>query len=266
MRSTSAIVLLFYLACAPSVPPVPPDPDFVELPPGTFEMGCDNGGDFTGCYVHPNEGPVSQVRLTHGFYLQKHEVTQIQFQNLTDERPALFAECGEDCPVENVTWSEAALYANWKSRELELQECYDCFDIRREVFCEPQGNPYECEGYRLPTEAEWEYAARRGPDVVAGGAQTSYTVAWFSENSNGTSHPVMVKEPNSSGLHDMSGNVGECERVDPTGVPSGDARSIRGGGWNSRWSSIRTTSRSRLGPEERDSQVGFRLARTIPEE
>lgn len=283
MRSCRYLSLIWGMACSPPALPVPPDPDFVELPPGAFEMGCDNGGDFLGCYLNSDEGPVSQVRLTRGFYLQKSEVTQKQFQDLVGESPFFFADCGPDCPAESVTWHDVALYANRKSEAAELPACYLCAAGGDAVECKALGNPYDCEGYRLPTEAEWEYAARLGPDVVAWGARASYNVAWFSENSDGTPHSVMGKEPNFYGLYDMSGNVqelvhdwyeedypsvaeGENERVDPTGVDIAYAKSSRGGDWRSTWSDIRTTSRSGHSPDERFDVVGFRLARTVPEE
>lgn len=213
---------------------------FVPVPGGCFPMG-DTFGD-----GYDWERPVHEVCVAD-FSIGKYEVTQGQWRRLMEENRSGFSSCGDDCPVENVTWDE-------------VQEF-----IRRL-------NSISGGSYRLPTEGEWEYAARSGgrKEKFSGGGDVN-AVAWYYENSDDTTHPVGQKKSNGLGIYDMSGNVWEwvsgcygdygvkTEQVpgDPSSCPG---RINRGGGWGNDPRNVRTTSRRRLAPDRSYNYLGFRLA------
>ena len=131
--------------------------------------------------------------------------------------------------------------------------------------------------YRLPTEAEWEFAARAGTTGDYGGTGVPEEMGWFSQNSDGETHPVGTKAPNAWGLYDMHGNVWEwvhdwydiqyytqSPTIDPAGPDTGTARVVRGGGWSYSAGRSKSASRAHPGPDARDSFIGFRLVRTRP--
>ena len=242
-----------------SVPtPVAP-PGFVYIAPGTFTMGSPTS----------EEGRVEnetqhQVTLTRGFYLQTTEVTQGEWQRVMGINPSSFASCGSDCPVEQVSWLDAVGYAN----ALSAAEGYSaCYNSDGSVM---GGSVYRCTGYRLPTEAEWEYAARAGSTAARYG--TLDQIAWHAGNSGLETHSVGELQANAWGLYDMLGNVWEWTHdwygpyrgsvSDPIGPGSGSSRGIRGGGWGSSTSYLRSAGRSLDAPDTRNTGVGFRLART----
>ena len=221
---------------------------FKLIPAGTFMMGSSlaEAGD-------EDEHPQHQVTLSQPFYLQTTPVTQGQWQQVMGDNPASFHECGEDCPVENVSWEEVQEFIK-KLNQLE-----------------------ETDKYRLPTEAEWEYAGRAGTTgrFCCGDKETDLkNFAWYEANSEGSTHPVGRLRPNAWGLYDMHGNVFEwCQDwfgeyppgpvIDPQGPASGEHRVLRGGSWNSAAEDVRCAYRLRLNPSYRYQHEGFRVARDV---
>jgi formylglycine-generating enzyme required for sulfatase activity len=203
---------------------------YLWIPPGAFTLGCSPGDGE--CYG--DEKPAHRVTLTKGFWLGETEVTQAAYQRVTGKNPSNFK--GLSLPVEQVTWVEANTY---------------CGAI----------------GGRLPTEAEWEYAARGGSAGSRYGDVAQ--VAWYGGNSRSTTHPVGQKQANGYGLHDMLGNVVEWtndwhssaiskDATDPKGPPSGEFKALRGGGWFDDGTLIRASYRSRIEIGDRDYNIGFR--------
>jgi formylglycine-generating enzyme required for sulfatase activity len=178
------------------------------------------------------ESPTRQVTISRAFWLQAREVTQGEYSALMGNNPSKFTSCGSSCPVEQVSWEDAVRYANALSSKEGLTPCYDMSGNFQGI---------SCSGYRLPTEAEWEYAARAGTTGSRYGSLGM--IAWTKDNSNSTTHPVGQLGPNAWGLYDMLGNIwewthdwygsysGGAER-DPTGASSGSVRVSRGGSWD----------------------------------
>jgi formylglycine-generating enzyme required for sulfatase activity len=247
---------------------------FVEIPAGSFTMGCTAE---QGPSCKDSARPAHEVRLTQSFWMQTTEVTQRQWREVMGANPSHFSSCGDDCPVENVSWEDADRFAKKLSAEEGLK-----------------GSA----AYRLPTEAEWEYAARAGESskyalpwreawdekyAVRNGWGTKYAgsdkhwdVAWFEYTSDKKTHPVGKKQANAWGLHDMSGNVYEftsdryarydsAERVDPVGAHDGVDRVIRGGSWQCPAYFILVSARYHIPPDVHSDLIGFRLARTSRE-
>lgn len=214
--------------------------EFVTIPAGSFPMGSPNGYD--------NERPVHRVHMTHGFELGKFEVTQGQWQTVMGGNPSYFNYCGKDCPVEFVSWNN-------------VQQFLAKMNDRKDGYW-----------YRLPTEAEWEYAARAG--TTGDYAGNLDAMGWHGENSAGRTHPVGEKQANPWGLHDMHGNVWEWVNdwyegnyyarstlKVPQGPSSGRIRVNRGGSWYGDRRSCRSANRGRCSPDSRSCLLGFRLAR-----
>jgi formylglycine-generating enzyme required for sulfatase activity len=229
-----------------------------------------------------------QVTLTRNYMLMTTEVTQEQFENIMGYNPAHFGpngsgtDCGPTCPVEQVSWDECAAYGNVLSRREGVSECYDCSGTGRNVECTLSPNyasPYDCPGYRLPTEAEWEYAARAGSttatyrgDLDAADCVTTtlHEAAWYSCNSEGTTHAVAQMEPNVWTLRDMLGNVYEWVHdvygpyppgavTDPTGAVGEGFHVVRGGAWHESAFEIRASYRAF---DEPPNHIGCRMARS----
>jgi formylglycine-generating enzyme required for sulfatase activity len=204
---------------------------YVWIPPGTFMMGCSPGDG----ECADNEKPAKQVTISRGFWMGQTAVTQEAYQRVTGTNPSHFK--GAKLPVETVTWKSAESYC----QAVEM---------------------------RLPTEAEWEYAARAGS--TAGRYGDIDAIAWYGANSGNKTHEVAQKQPNTWGLYDMLGNVWQwtsdwyADRlpdasVDPTGPTSGQYRVRRGGSWNfSLPRNVRASDRTKTEPEDRNYVFGFR--------
>ena len=250
---------------APSVIRTTAGSAMVSIPAGTFLMGDRNG--------RSNEAPAHEVKIA-AFSMDIYEITQADFARYDLPNPAHFK--GPQLPVEQVTWPQAAMFCNARSRAEGLEPCYN----EDTAECNFAAN-----GYRLPTEAEWEYACRAGSKTAYSfGADEGQLgrFAWFKENANKKSHPVGQKQPNAWGLFDMHGNVSEwCNDIydegyyqkasseNPTGPPEGKQYVLRGGSWAS--SADANRSASRVGENSgfsdaclaRDA-IGFRCVRKAP--
>ncbi len=231
---------------------------FVFVQGGAFQMGSNSDGS--------DEKPIHRATLSD-FYIGKYEVTQTEWQEVMGNNPSEFK--GDINPVEKVTWYDAVEFCNKKSRKEGLEEVYS--GSGPNIKCDFSKN-----GYRLPTEAEWEFAAKGGnksKDYTYSGSNNIDEVAWYADNSNDKSNPVGDKKANELGIYDMSGNVWEwcwdwygsyslILQSNPTGSTSGSNRVIRGGGWGSSASFCRVAIRSSDGPSVSYYFIGFRLARS----
>lgn len=216
--------------------------EMMFIPSGTFKMGSNESDD---------EKPIHEVTITRPFYLGKYEVTQKQWQGVMGTNPSNFK--GDNRPVENVSWNDVQEFI----KKLNQKE---------------GGNKY-----RLPTEAEWEYAARAGSTTKWSFGDSEIRLveyAWYDTNSGGETHPVGQKKPNAWGLYDVHGNVWEwCNdwynssyyqnspRNDPSGPGSGSNRVFRGGSWDYVAPNTRAADRYYADPSRRYGGVGFRLLR-----
>ena len=236
------------------------------VPAGTYQMGCTPGAGK--CYK--DEKPARSVTFTRSFEVMVHEVTQGEYQALMGTNPSKFSSCGLSCPVETVSWVDAARYANAASAAAGLEACYTV--VGDSVTWD---SGLSCAGYRLPTESEWEVAARGGADTTYSGSDDHKSVAWTIKNSKGKPHPAKQLRPNGYGLYDMSGNVWELTwdwydkrayqsgaQTDPHGPVSGSERVARGGSGSDTPASARVADRIGYPPSYRFSIFGFRLART----
>jgi formylglycine-generating enzyme required for sulfatase activity len=245
----------------------------VCIGPGNFTMGTTRGD--------PDEAPAHTVQLA-GFLMDKFEVTHAMYTQVELPNPSHWQDDSQK-PVEQVRWSGVRRYCNERSLMEGLKPCYD--ETRSGWPRIPEAN-----GYRLPTEAEWEYAARAGSrsDYSFGKANQLKQYAWFADNSTKRTHRVGTRRPNAWGLHDLYGNVSEwCEDVyapdyyraspadNPVGPePEGDdpSRVIRGGSWRASEAMCRVTFRRGEKTGDTDAcfftdYCGFRCVRTItPEE
>jgi formylglycine-generating enzyme required for sulfatase activity len=244
------------------------------IPAGTFTMGSP--------LTEPDRVPDEvqhTVTITRDYWLKETEVTQGEWQALMGNNPSYFPGCGADCPVEQVSWYDAVDYVNALSRAEGLPECYGGSGTNRTFV------GLSCLGYRLPTEAEWEYAARAGTltssyngNLTAGfscNADPALSpIAWYCANSPpAITRPVGRKQPNAWGLYDMLGNVyewthdwydtiGAGPATDPLGPSTGSYRVARGGGWDGAASFCRAAFRGSSGPSIRGIAVGFRPAKS----
>ncbi len=236
------------------------------------------------------------VTLTRNFYVGIWEITQEQFEHFAGYQPSYFAGC-PTCPVETINWHEAAALTNAISEAAHLDRCYQCVGSGSSSECSPDpsfATIYDCPGYRLPTEAEWEYAARAGETAAFsnGGSLSIGTendcggaleldngallddVAWYCGNSEGSTRPVAQLAPNAWGLFDTNGSVWEWvddwydlyagDEVDPVGPSSGYLKSKRSGSWNFDPYYSRFAIRDSYNPTASYYYTGVRVARTVP--
>lgn len=215
---------------------------FVSIPAGTFQMGSDDG--------EPDEKPVHTVRITKPFQIGQFELTQQQWRKVMGTDPSYFK--GDKRPVEQVSWNDVQEFV---ARLNELNDGWR---------------------YRLPTEAEWEYAARAGSTTnYPWGDNMDGEYAWYARNSDGQTHDVGTKQPNAWGLYDVIGNAWEwCQDWksssyyasspvnDPQGPLTGSSRVRRGGGFRVLGISVRTANRGDRNPKDRPDFLGFRLVRS----
>lgn len=244
--------------------------DMLVIEAGSFTMG---GGRADPSDLFTDH----EVTLTRTFWLAQHEVTQDEWAAWTsapDLAPSYHT--GGDLPVEKVTWEEAAMYANALSAAEGLTECYE--SDGSDMLAAWRADPYTCPGYRLPTEAEFEYAARAGENTTYAGSDTADDVAWHNGNAGDTTHETCTLDVNGFDLCDMSGNVWEWTNdwydesyggygdgsadVDPPGPATGSTVVIRSGSFTNDESITRVVLRYEISPTYVNYNLGFRLART----
>ena len=254
--------------------------EMIPCPAGKFIMGHKDQGD---------NQPRQEV-IERPFLLGETEVTQGLYQAVMDINPSRF-DTDPQNPVEQVSWFDAILFCNELSKLQGLDKCYILTDISTidkegvdqerimsaKVIC-----GFGKSGYRLPTEKEWEYAAKAGTQNKYAGTDNVYELedyAWFSERKeyvddydnyaeyedDGSTYPVKIKKPNEWGFYDMSGNVSEwCwDMYDPDNPDTSDDRVVRGGGWDGYAPALRSALRSYGSPGLRFDSVGFRVCRSI---
>ena len=271
--------------------------DIVRINPGVFIMGGDSIGE-----TNPDSYRVKahRVELTRPYFIDATEVTVGEFREFIDATGyRTYAENGKGCRIikedgnifdsKEASWRnpnfkqtehhpvtctvryDVVEYANWKSEQESLEKCYS-----------GKGKKLrwnrDCNGYRLPTEAEWEYAARAGvqsPFPCGDSERCLGTVAWYKGNSNNSSHQAGQKDSNAWGLFDMLGNVGEMVwdnwsfakdskfAIDPVGPYEGITKVLKGGDWMDSFDGCKLSSRSGLPPHLPIAWIGFRLARSV---
>lgn len=246
--------------------PIPIDLNrFVLVDGGSFSMGSATG-------IEPHEKPEHPVSV-HSFYIAKNELTIEDYDRYCDSNK--LPKVGDDGwgrdkrPAIYVSWLDAINYCNWLSRQDHLQPCYviNGTDVK---WLDTAG------GYRLPTEAEWEYAARGGAKskhTLYAGAEKADDAVWYKENTK-TTQPVGTKKSNELGLYDMNGNVWEwvwdwydggyylhSPTEDPKGPTTGNYRVMRGGAWYNNINYVTVSSRQNAAQGFRQNSVGFRIVR-----
>lgn len=241
------------IAPPPNEEPKPADNESLVIPmvhinPGNFTMGSGE---------NEHEQPTHLVSINYTFEIGQTEVTQALWKAVMGNNPSKFDQCGENCPVDNVSWVDAQRFIKQLNQKTHLK-------------------------YRLPTEAEWEYVCRAGGNDKFCGGDTLDSLAHYEKNSDGETVPVAKMNPNTWGVYDMSGNVWEWVEdyyhSDYKGAPTdgsawntapytnkhgGTYRVLRGGSWHNEAQFVRAANRGRNSSVERYFGFGFRLARTI---
>lgn len=240
----------------PNIKEMPAGLTMVNIPAGTFQMGSMDGNS--------DEKPIHTVSIS-AFEMSATEITQGQYKTVMGKNPSKFTGY-DNLPVENVTWLDAVRFCNALSEIASLEKCYnertwECYFLQN--------------GFRFPTEAEWEYACRAGTTTKYYTGDTDSDLeraGWYSENSNSTTHPVGQKTPNLWGLYDMHGNVWElCNdwygrytteyQTNQTGIRKDGNRVVRGGSFKNK--SFHCRSASRYYRVYSSSRIGFRVVRHV---
>ncbi len=278
MKKLFCLLLLFTLSLLnisckkENANPVAANTDVLEsfglVQGGTFSMGSLSGD--------ADEKPVHAVTIS-SFYMSKTEVSQSLWKAVMDTNPSYFTENSTNYPVEQVSWYDCLSFCN----KLSLKEGKDpCYSVQNNitpsdwksgtVVCD-----FNAKGYRVPTEAEWEFAARggiRSANYTYSGSNNAEEVSWYAGNSYGTTQIVGTKKANEIGLKDMTGNVWEwcwdwyggyssTAQSDPAGASSGTTRILRGGAWDG-FVNFRNTDRVSGSPGSKSNNLGFRLVCT----
>lgn len=259
--------------------------EMIDIPGGTFSMGRTLGGEYHAS--NNDELPVHQVSIS-SFKMSKYEIDQNDWVTIAGTRPSTYSVTTTTAiPVQNVSWYGAIRYCNWRSLAENLTPCYSIKGTTNPdlwgtiptyfnadwdaVLCN-----WDANGYRLPTEAEWEFAARgatTSPDYLYAGSDSLQEVGWFYDDASNP-NPKGQKQANGLALHDMSGNVWEwCWDVyeqayysvspvnNPRGPASGINRTLRGGSWKSDAVNCRVAERNFSVPYYKSNAVGFRVVR-----
>ena len=248
--------------------------EFILIESGSFKMG-DTLGD-----GYPFEKPAHVVILTYDFYMGKYPVTFLEYERYCKATGVSGPENEgwgrRRRPVINVSWNDAIKYCNWLSDNEKLPKAYDSNGNLLDKDGKITTDPSKVIGYRLPTEAEWEYAARGGKNSKGykySGSNSPDSVAWYESNSGNKTHEVGQKKGNELGLYDMNGNVWEwCSdmfgsysnslQTNPF-KKSGSQRVKRGGSWNNDVFNMRLAGRSSGSPNYANNDLGFRICRKL---
>jgi len=241
-------VMLFTVFFSSGIAQMTPDVEMVSIKGGCFQMGN------TFEDQRSDEKPVHEV-CVDDFRIAKYLVTQAEWRTIMGNNPSHFRKCGDNCPVERISWNDVQSFLK-------------------------KLNEKTGKHYRLPTEAEWEYAARSGGKREEWAGTSKFEdldeYAWYADNAEEETHPVGQKKPNGLGIYDMSGNVyewmadwyketyyRESPRNNPKGPESGVEKVIRGGSWLYVPTFMHVSSRNKYGPDCLGFSVGFRLAETL---